>query len=266
MRVHPESVLFITLDSCRYDTFAAASCPNMRNVGPLHKADAPSYSTYNSHSAMFMGFTPGLASVSKPLLNPKFGKVFKVIGAGFPGKGGEAFAVTGRNIVDGFNRLGYRTIGTGSQGFFNPATPSGELLTEEFQRFCFHGTALAQQVAWVTDQTLEARGPVFAFLNAGETHVPYWHDGATWSADWNPCVPFSGQNDRRECQRRQLLCVEYCDIVLAPLLRAFSYATILLCSDHGDCWGEDGLWEHGIHHEMTLKVPLLLRVRGNPTS
>jgi hypothetical protein len=154
--VHRESVLFVTLDSCRYDTFAAASCPNMCNVGPLHRADAPSYSTYNSHSAMFMGFTPGLASVSKPFLNPKFGKVFKVIGTGFPGKGAEGFGLEGRNIFDGFNRLGHRTIGTGSQGFFNPATPAGELLTEEFQRFHFHGTALAQQVEWMTDQMLEA--------------------------------------------------------------------------------------------------------------
>ena len=53
-----ESVLFITLDSCRYDTLASARVPNIRSVGPLHKAEAPSYFTYGSHSAMFAGFTP----------------------------------------------------------------------------------------------------------------------------------------------------------------------------------------------------------------
>ena len=37
-----------------------------------------------------------------------------------------------------------------------------------------------------------------------------------------------------------------------------------VCADHGDCWGEDGLWEHGISHPATLTVPLLLRVRGVP--
>ena len=36
----------------------------------------------------------------------------------------------------------------------------------------------------------------------------------------------------------------------------------IVCADHGDCWGEDGLWEHGISHPCTLTVPLLLRVRG----
>ena len=41
----------------------------------------------------------------------------------------------------------------------------------------------------------------------------------------------------------------------------FSDATIVLTADHGDCWGEDGLWEHGISHRRTLEVPLLMRVR-----
>jgi glucan phosphoethanolaminetransferase (alkaline phosphatase superfamily) len=50
--------------------------------------------------------------------------------------------------------------------------------------------------------------------------------------------------------------------MLAELLSAFSAATIVICTDHGDCWGEDGLWEHGISHEMTLTVPLIMRVSG----
>ena len=37
----------------------------------------------------------------------------------------------------------------------------------------------------------------------------------------------------------------------------------MLTADHGDCWGEDGLWEHGISHRRTLEVPLLMRVRGS---
>ena len=45
-----------------------------------------------------------------------------------------------------------------------------------------------------------------------------------------------------------------------PLLAAFAGAAIVVCSDHGDCWGEDGLWEHGIHHARTLEVPLLFRL------
>jgi hypothetical protein len=43
--VAPHSILFITLDSCRYDTFERASVPNLKKVGPLHAAKAPSYFT-----------------------------------------------------------------------------------------------------------------------------------------------------------------------------------------------------------------------------
>ena len=42
----PTSILFITLDSCRYDTFEGADVPNMRSVGPVHKAKAPGNFTF----------------------------------------------------------------------------------------------------------------------------------------------------------------------------------------------------------------------------
>ena len=54
------------------------------------------------------------------------------------------------------------------------------------------------------------------------------------------------------------------DEQLASLLERFARGTVFICADHGDCWGEDGLWEHGISHPATLTVPLLMRVRGVP--
>ena len=68
---------------------------------------------------------------------------------------------------------------------------------------------------------------------------------------------------RRTCRLRQRACLEYVDALLAPLLEDFFGATVVLTADHGDCWGEDGLWEHGISHRRTLEVPLLMRVRGS---
>src|SRR5690348_4351143 len=96
--IHPESVLFITLDSCRYDSFVLANAPALKSVGNLRSAQAPSYFTYGSHAAMFVGFTPGIPGESIPLLNPKAGKIFKLAGAGFAGKGGEGFLLEGRSI------------------------------------------------------------------------------------------------------------------------------------------------------------------------
>ena len=99
----------------------------------------------------------------------------------------------------------------------------------------------------------------------GETHVPYWYDGAPWDRNDNPCVPFqrSSRERRRACRHRQRACLEHVDAQLSPLLEAFRGATIVVTADHGDCWGEDGLWEHGISHRRTLEVPLLMRVKGS---
>ena len=52
-------------------------------------------------------------------------------------------------------------------------------------------------------------------------------------------------------------------MLVGSFVGGFRDATIVLTADHGDCWGEDGLWEHGISHRRTLEVPLLMRVRGS---
>lgn len=265
MRVDLSSVLLVTLDSCRYDTFAAADVPAMRGVAPLYEAQAPSHFTFASHAAMFAGFTPGVASLAVPLLNPKLGKVFKLAGPAFPGKGGEGFVLSGRSIVDGFKRLGYRALGTGSVGWFDPATQTAQHLIADFDEFFYTGDfwSLGRQLDWIETRLAEEPGrPVFLFLNVGETHVPYFHEGAPWSRRDNPCLPFQTVDRSAECRLRQRACLEFVDRALAPLLGEFAPATIVLCGDHGDCWGEDGLWEHGISHPKTLAVPLLIRLRG----
>ncbi len=265
MEIDPRSVLFITLDSCRYDTFANANVPALRSVAPLHKAQAPSHFTFGSHAAMFAGFTPGVASVKAPLINPKLGKIFKLVGPAFPGKGGEGFTLEGKNIIEGFKRLGYLTLGSGAVSWFDPNTPAAQLLISEFDEFFYAGNywSLRRQLAWIDQQLARhSRSPVFLFLNVGETHVPYYHEGAPWSSDDNPCIPFQTVDRSAECRLRQRAGLEFVDAALGPLLERFSSATIVLCGDHGDCWGEDGLWEHGISHPMTLTVPLLIRLRG----
>lgn len=265
MRVHDSSVLFITLDSCRYDTFDAAHIPNMRSIGPLHKAQAPSYFTFGSHSAMFVGFTPGVSASREKFINPKYGKIFRLTGAGFPGKKERLFELSGPNIVTGFNRLGYLTIGSAAVPWFDPATETGQALSSSFRQFFYSGNtwSLSRQLAWLRNSLESSAGArVFVFLNVGETHVPYYFEDAAWSRTDNPCIPFQAADRVGDCRYRQRACLEFVDRRLAELLSAFSAATTVICADHGDCWGEDGLWEHGISHEMTLTVPLILRIDG----
>ena len=54
--------------------------------------------------------------------------------------------------------------------------------------------------------------------------------------------------------------MEWVDARLADLLDGFAGANVVVCGDHGDAWGEDGLWEHGISHPKVLEVPLVCRL------
>ena len=271
--VHPESVLFISLDSCRYDSALALQrqerLTTLAQVGPLYQAQAPSHFTYGSHAAFWVGFTPGVAHSSEAWLNPKVGKLFRMAYAGSTGQDGEGFQLTGANIVEGFRRGGYATIGSGAVEWFNPATETGAQLGQWFEHFHFAGDtwSLQRQLEWIDSRIQQAAAdqPLFVFLNVGETHVPYWHVGAEWPRFPSPCRPFGGDScSALESSRRQQACLGWVDQQLAPLVSRFLGATLLICADHGDCWGEDGLWEHGISHPATLTVPLWLRVRGQP--
>ncbi len=264
-----QSVLFITLDSCRYDSFVSADLPVLGQIGKVHRTMAPGNFTYSSHMSMLMGFTPGDAQSREIGVNPKYGKIFRMSQGGIAGRGKEYFLLQGKNIVDGFARQGYRTIGTGAVGWFNPDTETAGNLIADFQEFYYPGDpcvtwTLTQQLQWLSEQLSNDSGSVFAFLNIGETHVPYYFEGAPWSSDDNPCIPFGTNNNAEEARRRQILALEWVDTQLEPLLEAFSKSTVVVCADHGDCWGEDGLWEHGISHPKVLEVPLLFRIGKIP--
>jgi hypothetical protein len=230
---------------------------------------APGHFTYGSHASMFVGFTPSLPGAAEPFLDSKFAKLFRLgaINRGRPDD--RAFILEGRSIIEGFNRLGYQTIGSGAVRWFDPQTPTGGQLIQDFSEFYYSDVSwnLSGQLDWIQNKIDEAgERPVFVFLNIGETHTPYFFGGAPWDANDNPCLPFQCIDRAAECRTRQIACVEFIDRMLPPLLSRFKNATTLVCADHGDCWGEDGLWEHGVSHEMTLAVPLLLRVRGVPVA
>ncbi len=260
MAILPDSYLLLVLDSCRYDTFVNARAPNLEGVGPLWRAEAPAHFTYASHQAIFTGFTPGVATERRPFINPKFAKVFKLIVGERQATSKSHIQLEGANIVDGFNRRGYVTLGTGAVSWFDTSTLAGVTLTQGFHKFYYPGnySYAREQCAWALTQLAQHDGLVFLFMNFGETHVPYWHNGAPWDSLDNPCRPFASSNDAHKSSVRQRACLEYVDHWVGPVLRQFE--NIVVCADHGDAWGEDGIWEHGVQHPKVREVPLIIRL------
>ena len=86
---------------------------------------------------MFVGFTPSLPGAAEPFLDSKFAKLFRLgaINRGRPDD--RAFILEGRSIIEGFNRLGYQTIGSGAVRWFDPQTPTGGQLIQDFSEFYY---------------------------------------------------------------------------------------------------------------------------------
>jgi hypothetical protein len=261
---HPDSLLLITLDSCRFDTLSSCSVPVISAVGPIHKVMAPSYFTYASHAAMFVGFTPGDGMSQEAIVNPKCGKLVRLHGGGSPSRANDRFVLRGRSMMEGFNNAGYITAGTGAVKWFDDSSDVGRLLVQDFQHYMYAGNAwsLRKQLQWLSETVGGARRPVFAFINIGETHVPYYYEGAPWSNADVTCRAFASSNNAVESARRQAACLTWVDQAIAPLVGAFSKANIMICGDHGDAWGEGGVWEHGFHHPKVMEVPMIFRVSG----
>ncbi len=261
---HPDSLLLITLESCRFDTLSSCSVPVISAVGPIHKVMAPSYFTYASHAAMFVGFTPGDGMSQEAIVNPKCGKLVRLHGGGSPSRANDRFVLRGRSMMEGFNNAGYLTAGTGAVKWFDDSSDVGRLLVQDFQHYMYAGNAwsLRKQLQWLSETVGGARRPVFAFINIGETHVPYYYEGAPWSNADVTCRAFASSNNAVESARRQAACLTWVDQAIAPLVGAFSKANIMICGDHGDAWGEGGVWEHGFHHPKVMEVPMIFRVSG----
>ncbi|HZL41832.1 MAG TPA: sulfatase-like hydrolase/transferase [Verrucomicrobiae bacterium] len=97
--------------------------------------------------------------------------------------------------------------------------------------------------------------PWFLFVNFGETHHRFVYEGCSWYDE-----PFD-YGDANECKRKQRACLEYLDGQIQRLVQALPESDLIICSDHGEAFGEDGLWGHGFHHPVIMEVPMHIQLR-----
>src|SRR2546430_6961822 len=145
-----------------------------------------------------MGLPRVVAGGREPYVNRSHGKICRMDGGGHPGAAPPLVTLSGHNIIDGLKKIGYRTIGTGAVNWFNPARPTGRLLSADFDTFAFaSGPKLKRQIEWIDSMLgqLAAETPAFVFLNLAETHVPYYYDAAPWDPAYNPAQAFGENNN-----------------------------------------------------------------------
>jgi len=261
--------ILITLDSCRWDTFENARAPFLKS-GWYERCWTHATFTLPAHQAFFAGKLPHsysgrkyfdtAASGGRPkrvkeqiwrLANPESHRPSHLV-------------LEGKNIKDGFRRRGYVTIGTGAMNWFDPDKPATENLIADFDHYKFFrnaetgdGRNIELQVDWALEVIGRIDRPCFLFINVGETHHRYWAKDHRYDADWG---------DPQGCARAQLASLEYVDGVLRRMFAQLTNYLAVICGDHGDCWGEDGLWGHGFYHPRVMEVPMTVLVDRWPQS
>ncbi len=157
------------------------------------------------------------------------------------------------DIVGGFAALGYHTLCIGGVGFFNPANALGRdlpgLFDEAHWNPAFGVTAVdstERQVALAcarlgADDLRDRR--CFTYLNVSALHQPNRHH-----------LPGAIEDDTGT----QAAALAYVDAALAPLFAAARRRAptfVIVCSDHGTAYGEDGYRGHRLAHDVVLHVP-----------
>ncbi len=246
-------VLFVTLDTLRYDVAAACLAegrtPHLAAVlpgGTWERRHTPGSFTYAAHAAFFAGFLPTPAA---PGRHPR------LFALAFPG----SETVTDRtavfdtpDIISGFRGMGYRTVCVGGVGFFNKLSPLGNVFPNLFCESHWSPTvgvtdprSTEHQVNLALERvaTLPRERRAFLFVNVSAIHQPNCHylTGATVdSIDSHAAA------------------LEYADGHLGRLfakLKARGPWLCVVCSDHGTAYGEGGHVGHRLAHPAVWDVP-----------
>lgn len=271
------NLIMIVFDSCRFDTFIEAKTPNMRRLGEVTQCYSYASWTVPSHAVYLLG--------ASPHKSPKGIFASEVYKKDFVNWGGRL------NIPDisfkGFvPRLslpaflkdrGYKTNALVSMPVLNQTT----ILNNHFDRYELmksHNDFNA-----ILDQlTFEPGTPHFYLLNIGETHYPYTLPGESGkdlpilhgvhgvfkhmddlvvektedTKSEDVAEKFFDMKQMRALREKQRKNVEYLDGLFEKLYDLVPPNThIMVMSDHGECFGEEGYFGHGpVMHEKVFEV------------
>lgn len=249
-------VLFITLDTLRYDVAMSALeqglTPNLAAVlpdGTWERRHTPGSFTFAAHQAFFAGFLPTPAEPGRQ-------KDPRLFAAAFPGSettAPETCVFEQPDIVSGLADRGYHSICIGGVGFFNKLTPLGTVLPGLFAESHWsaelgvtHPRSTENQIRVALDclDPLPREQRAFLFLNVSAIHQP----NNLWGTSEESV-------DSVETMKTAL---SYVDGQLAPLfdaMRRRAPVLCVICSDHGTAYGEDGYQGHRLSHTVVWDVP-----------
>lgn len=250
--VGSHSILFITLDTLRYDVAARmykdGRTPHLAGMIPQgwEMRHTPGTFTLAAHQAFFAGFLP------TPAVPGSHERLFAARFEGSETTTSNTYVFDTADIVSGLKALKYRTICIGGTGFFNKRTPLGNVLPSLFEESYWYpefGVTEAESARhqfrfasrWI--EKLNVNDKFFMFINVSAIHQPnyFYQAGA--------------QQDSIETHGSALEFVDGELPVLIEAIKAHGATFSVLCSDHGTAYGEEGYRGHRLSHPVVLTVP-----------
>tara|TARA_R110002096_G_scaffold42143_2_gene113516 strand:+ start:39335 stop:40213 length:879 start_codon:yes stop_codon:yes gene_type:complete len=254
--VGSHDIVLLTLDTLRYDVaidlWQRGRTPNLAALLPRagwQKRHAPGSFTYSSHHAMFAGFLP---TPCEPGPHPR---LFAMAFEGSESIASETCVFDSATLVEGLGNAGYHTLCVGGTGFFNKSTPLGKVLPGLFAESHWDRSLGVTDADSTKNQfrvvasslaRLDDDQRAFVFVNIAALHQPnYFYCEGRSKEDGDDL-------------RSHAAALEYVDTQLPALLETLQSrgpSLVILCSDHGTAYGEQGHTGHRIAHEVVWTVP-----------
>ncbi len=260
-------IVFIVMDSCRYDSFTAARTPNIDRIGTAERRYSYASWTAPSHHAFAMGMMPHCSPrdvFASEVYKDEF--ALWTMRTGHTGLQFKEF-LPDLSLPKVLRKIGYRTVAKVSMPVLNKNT----LISRDFDDYKLMKNH--NDFAGMIDEMEFPDEPHYYFLNLGETHYPYMLSGenlphvsgvhgALKSMDDAPASSEKVSFDAEQMQMlrlQQIKCVEYIDGQVGRLMSQTPPNThYIVTADHGELFGEDGYFGHGpIMHEKCFEVPFV---------
>jgi hypothetical protein len=268
------NLVLVILDSLRHDTWLAAPPRSLAGLGAVQRRFSYATWTAPSHYNLLMGLLPH-TSPPQVYASDYYQRDFLRYRERLNLPEMEYRSLLPSLFLPTLLRsLGYETHARVSMPVLNPFT----LLNHDFDSYQL--MASHHDMGAIVDELhFSPERPAFWLLNVGETHYPYTYPGGpdpaalphisgvhgvvkgldNLRAGSAEAAEFFTPATLRELHARQIAALEHVDTVFNRLLEKLPADTwLIVTSDHGELFGEDGYFGHGpIMHEKVLEVPLL---------
>lgn len=273
-------VIFVIMDSCRYDSYLAAAKPNLDAFCECNGIKAErrySYASWTSpsHQTFLMGMMPHSSPAGVFASEVYKGDFIKWVDrTGIAGMSFKSF-LPQLSLPKVLKDLGYRTVARVSLPVLNQTTTFSAHF-DDYRLMADHNDFAGM----VREASFEGAQPVFNFWNLGETHYPYMlkdaelphisgvhgvfkhmDDFVVHQGDPGTFEPgaFFGKSDMERLRLQQVRAVEYLDSQFSLLFAKVPVGThVIVTADHGELFGEEGYFGHGpVMHEKCFEVPFL---------